>query len=150
MNTQHQDEDLQRTAPTLHRLKGREPFVVPEGFFAHFPHSVQAAAVAKDARTSPFLIWSRRLAWTLPVAALLVIALLLWRPQSVPDALDAAVATQGNGSWWDLFDDDLLREAVLDDAVGTAPTTLDLDDDEWLAYWEDQDLLDLYLDLERP
>lgn len=148
MNTQHQDEDLQRTAPTLLRLKGREPFVVPEGFFAHFPHSVQAAAVAKDARTSPFTSWSRRLVWTLPMAALLVIALLLWRPQGNTGTGNEAMAD--HGSWWDLFDDELIREALLDDAPGTSPTTLDLDDDEWLAYWEDQDLLDLYLDLERP
>lgn len=147
MNTQHETDDLERMAPTLHRLKGRDPMRVPQDFFEHFPHAVQKQV--NDAERTPpaAAIWLRRLAWSLPMASLLLVALLIWWPSNTSEHLNGTVTTNGNSScWWDLFDDDLLRETVLEEAEGPTPHTLDLDDDEWLAYWEDQGLLDLYMD----
>lgn len=146
MNTQHETDDLERMAPTLHRLKGRDPMRVPQDFFEHFPHAVQKQV--NDAERTPpaTAIWLRRLAWSLPMVALVVIALVLWKPAGIPGEADRVADT--GGSWWDLFDEEILHEAVHEVGTGPAPYTLELDDEEWLAYWEEQDLLDLYLEID--
>ena len=143
MNTEHEDKELQRLAPTLHEMKGRDPIVVPDDFFAHFPHAVQAMAVASEKHPVPAVRWMRRMAWALPVAALLVLAVfLVQRPAPAPDPTNNMLAEEA--AWWDLFEEDLLHEALYTDA--DLPHTVELDDDDWLAYWEDQGLLDLYMD----
>lgn len=74
MNDRHENEELERIAPTLSAREPRDPFVVPEGFFDRFPHEVQAAIAARARRRG----WAglpvpvRRLAFALPLIALLV------------------------------------------------------------------------------
>jgi hypothetical protein len=147
MNKQHDPDDLEQMAPTLHRLKGRDPIRVPGNFFEHFPHAIQMKVADGEGIAPSTSIWLRRLAWSLPMAAMVVLALLLWRPDGASGEATHQVADT-QGSWWDLFDDELLYEAVYEEGTAPTPITLELDDDEWLAYWEDQDMLDIYLELE--
>ncbi len=64
----HTDDPLNK-APLLRSLKnGPEPFMVPDGFFMQFPHTVQARVVKKG--SSARGVWLPRLALSLGVIAI--------------------------------------------------------------------------------
>lgn len=146
MNENHEHEELKRLAPTLHRLKGRDPFVVPDGFFERLPHAIQASLVEQEASASTWGIWSRRAVWALPVCAALVVAVFWAMPKETE--VDGPALAESQHVVWDEFDASEIPATWYADAPGLGATTLELNDSEWLAYWEEQGSLDLYLELE--
>lgn len=88
MEDQRDHEELERTAPTLHQLRGRTPFVVPEKFFDQFPYVVQARVHAERKKTWYDWLRTPTVAWRLalvPVLLLMVsMAVWLWSPVSGP------------------------------------------------------------------
>ncbi|MEX1131864.1 MAG: hypothetical protein WEC15_01445 [Flavobacteriales bacterium] len=76
---EHGTDEL-RDAPNLKKLAGHDPFVVPDGFFGRFPHSM-AKRVAKPASLRERLL------------AMHGIAFVLARPALVPAFLLVAGAT---------------------------------------------------------
>src|SRR5262245_38964403 len=86
MEPLNEHDELKRSAPTLAGLPKADPFVVPEPFFEHFPHHVQALVAAKGRSHS----WAGRwkLAIALPVVALLAFGawrLLRTAPTNAPE-----------------------------------------------------------------
>lgn len=69
-------------APLLRSLKGAaDPFVVPDGFFHRFPHTVQQRVVKKETGFESG-IWLKRLALSIGVIAVVVA---VWWALPVPD-----------------------------------------------------------------
>lgn len=148
--------ELKRMAPTLHAVPRKDPFLVPDSFFEHFPHQVQAAITRQDQRSSR--TWSpwKRLALAFPVLALLGLG--IWwitRPPAV--IADAAMAIVPlSDEELDLMDEEDVL-AALDGSAATSTSTTDLgqvdlqlNDDELLTYLETEgaDLTDLIIELE--
>lgn len=142
MMTPNEHDDIQRTAPLLHGIPKLDPFVESEDFFEHFPHQVQAAIHANEKKPFSSRLWLRRLAFALPVIAL-VMAGTWWalRTDSTPDSSTFSAETLPNDPSVidDLDDADLL--AYLDE-VGDAPNDMgtvdvELSAPELLAYLED-------------
>jgi len=89
------NEKLKRHAPRLHALGKVNPFKVPEGFFEHFPHRVQAVAAKPRATTA--MPWLKRVAIALPLVAVMAMAvhlLRLERQSAIPLDITAEEAAQ--------------------------------------------------------
>lgn len=147
-------DELKHLAPTLHGLKRTDPFTVPDGFFERFPHQVQAAIVERKRSSAPAWTWWMRAAIALPVVALAVTGLWMLRTQQ-PDATAQPVAvTPLTDRELDALDDaevlaafDLSRTNELtDEDLGAVD--LQLNEDELLAYLENEDITDLIVELE--
>lgn len=148
MEDRHEHEELHRLPPTLDGIPKGAPFVVPDAFFAHFPHRVQSLVSMPERR--PSAGW-RRVAIALPVLTVLGLgAWWLGREDVAPPPV-AAVALQAT----DLSEEDLetmdLPE-LLAGADGPSPWAdvhLDLSEAELLAYAEHEGL-DLTELTDRP
>jgi hypothetical protein len=136
MNDQGEQDDLRTIAPTLHRLKGGEPFVVPESFFDRFPHTVQTRVVARgDHRWRSILApWTWRLAAAGMAAVLVVFSIHLFRTSegtthSAPSMVHHTDAEeQLLHQWTDLEVMELLATtdgAVWEPGSGFTPTELE-------------------------
>jgi hypothetical protein len=141
MDRHDEHDDLERIAPTLHGLGGRDPFVVPEGFFDRFPHEVQDAIVAtgerKGWRALPRPL--RRLAIGLPMVALLAGAWWLLRP--APPAVAAELASTpslDDLSWTE--EHELLAGLEETELPSFEETTVELSEAELEAYFAHQDI----------
>lgn len=156
MEPLNDNEELERDAPFLAGLPKADPFVVPDGFFDRFPHQVQAAITAQQTTLAAAWPWWKRVSIALPIIAL--VSLGTWM-LSRPDAqveLSAATVTPLSDVELDAMDDqELLAAFDEEEEQDIAPDDLgevviDLNDDELLAYLEneDTDINDLITDIE--
>jgi hypothetical protein len=134
---EHMDDPL-KEAPLLRSLKGAsDPFVVSDEFFDRFPHIVQARLVKKQIAVARG-IWSKRLALSLGVIA--IIFALWWAlpvsERSIEDPINVQLVLDVSpqellvdGSMiWDVY-------AHADQPLFGA-VKLDLDENELFAYLE--------------
>ncbi len=141
MNEHREDDDLESLPPSLQRLKGSAPFVVPEGFFERFPHAVGAQIAERSGRTSE-RNWWRVLGPAASLATLL--AVFLWWSVNAPTT--SADQDTGDAHWTlaELDAYDPLDEHILLEEMGGLPewdrVDVDLTSDELLAYIEYSDL----------
>lgn len=136
MGTLPDNDDLKRLAPTLASLPKADPFVVPEGFFEHFPHRVQARVTA--ARPAPGLTpWVMRLAFALPVAAALAGSWWMLRGDDAAVRPVAVMIPTASVDELELLDSPEEFAALVEDGEATPELTasgVDLNEDE-LAVW---------------
>lgn len=135
--------DELRDAPVLHSLRGKDPFVVPDGFFDSFPHAVQQQALAKVA-PRPLAPWRRILRPALILGSLALIAGLAVRwPAPAPNDTSALLTVQ------DWTPEDLVRSGVdirsVQTLLGPDESLMDVvelpdDDHAVIAYLENEDL----------
>jgi hypothetical protein len=149
-------EALKRDAPFLAGLPKADPFAVPDGFFERFPHQMQAAITTP--RHSPGFAWSwwKRLAIALPVLAL--VGLGIWMLSGGDGHVEPATVavTPLTDGELDAIDDNEIFAAFDDTdaddmtAEDFGEVALQLNDDELLAYLEneDADITDLITDIE--
>lgn len=139
------NEELKRDAPFLAGLPKADPFAVPDGFFERFPHQVQAVITAQ--RPAPGFTWSwwKRLAIALPVVALACLgAWMLTDGDGSVDPPSVAVTPLTDGEL-DAIDDNEIFAAFDDSdasditAENLGEVALQLNDDELLAYLENED-----------
>lgn len=138
-------------APTLRRLKGHDPFVVPTGFFDAFPHAVQQRATSRIATDRS--VWTLRRA-IMPIIATGVIALVVvlisrWSPNATTAPTSPALTL-------DWTAEELVRSGVdirsVQTLVGPDEGLMDVvqlpaDDNAVLAYLENEDLsIDLLIE----
>lgn len=109
---EHATDEL-RNAPNLKKLAGHDPFVVPDGFFGRFPHSI-AKRVAEPPSLRERLL------------AIPGIAFVLARPAIVPAFLLVACAM----FYWAL-------PVPVDNKTPSIEVMAEFDP----AYWEDQELI---------
>jgi hypothetical protein len=156
MDHLNDNEELERDAPFLAGLPKAEPFVVPDGFFERFPHQVQAAVTAHRPGPSMAWRWWKRMAIALPIVALVSLGTwMLTRGNGPVEAPIVAVTPLTNGEL-DAIDDNEIFTAFDDTDAGTmtaedfGEVALQLNDDELLAYLEneDADIADLITDTE--
>ncbi len=144
---EHPDEhDALNEAPTLRGLSNHDPFVVPEQFFERFPHAVQQriSAESRTQRSWPGgLFRVPRLRVFFGSVALVAVVLAAWlvRPTSAPAPLAAvAVNIEPEEILHEDVDTEMLFTA-LDEEDGALNTLgLSADEDELLAYLENEDL----------
>lgn len=150
---EHSDEPNELTdAPFLRSVAKSDPFVVPEGFFDRFPHTVQQQALSGNRgseRSVPG--WQRLLRPALAIAsiALVATAALLWMER--PEATPAPVAEDTHWSESDLLHADMDVELLYTEFHPEADLMdvvhLPKDDDAVLAYLDNEDLpLDLLIE----
>ena len=135
MEDHHEQEDLERLAPTLMGLPKRDPFAVPDGFFDRFPHAVQARVTTRPA---PVIVWLRRAAIALPVLALLALGA-WWLNRREPGTADLAVEVPAPASEEDLYllaGDDLYVELALSEDLDAPAPDLELSAEELALYYE--------------
>ena len=135
MEDHHEQEELERLAPTLMGLPKRDPFAVPDGFFDRFPHAVQAHVTSRPA---PVVRWLRRAAIALPVLALLTLGA-WWLTRPEPGTADLAVEVPAPASEEDLYllaGDDLYAELALSDDLEAPAPDLELSAEELALYYE--------------
>ena len=135
MEDHHEQEELERLAPTLMGLPKRDPFAVPDGFFDRFPHAVQARVTSRPA---PVVRWLRRSAIALPVLALLALGA-WWSTRPEPGTADLAVEVHAPASEEDLYllaGDDLYAELALSEDLEAPAPDLELSAEELALYYE--------------
>lgn len=150
------NDDWKRDAPHLAGLPKADPFIVPDGFFDRFPHQVQAAIVAQRPATTFAWPWWKRLSIALPLVALMGSGVwILTRETPVAGIPVVAVTPLTDGELDAIDDQELL--AAFDETEAEEITTedlgevdIELNDDELLAYLEDEDtdLADLITEIE--
>jgi hypothetical protein len=153
MEVRDDHNDPARWAPTLHQLPKLDPFVVPEGFFEHFPHRVGAAIRASQA--SKARRWPVPMRWAMALPVLFLAGGAIWWFMDVP--VDAVAANYEVLAPIDLLDiSDALGADVLayveDEGaiVELGQVDIGLDENELLAYLEREriDLSELIIELE--
>ena len=145
MEPLNDNEELNRDAPFLASLPKVDPFVVPDGFFDRFPHQVQAAITAQQTTPAAAWPWWKRVSIALPIIALVSLGTwMLSRPYAQVE-LSAATVTPLSDVELDAMDDqELLAAFDEEEEQDIAPDDLgevviDLNDDELLAYLENED-----------
>ncbi len=149
---EERDDELEHLAPTLYRLKGHDPFVVPADLFARFPHRVQSSILELSDRSTPWYMPRKRWAWAIPMALAAGLWWAAYRPG--PSAETNGVARTEhvhNDLLLDgIHEDDLWAAYAQVDGNGTGPVLIDQEDEAILAYLEDAGALDLYMFTEEP
>lgn len=145
MEASNNNDELERIAPTLHRLQGRDPFMVPDGFFDRFPHEVQAAIVAREQLRgwAALPLLARRLAIALAVAA--VLAGGWWIRNNKPGTAIAQLSTTPCLDDLNWSEEHELLASLEEDLPTMEAADIRLTDDEIAAYitHENIDLTDL-------
>lgn len=144
-------EEPGRIAPTLFGLAKHDPFVVEEGFFTRFPHEVQA--LASTPQHAPIGIWLKRMAFALPVLALIAYGIhsLSDDPRSSGnDVASIAIPPEAAAHYMaftHLDIPELLAEVPAAEWPDLGTVTVQLSPDEAMAYvdLENIDLTDLIL-----
>jgi hypothetical protein len=142
METHTEQDDPLGQAPLLSGLAGRDPFVVPDGFFDRFPNEVRTIILARKHRGSFFRsAWSYRAAIAIPSMALL--AAVWWFAQRGPMDQGAHLASISIPSIDDLSaqeEGELLASIPSTQLASFATVGIDLNDDELAAYVEHEGL----------
>ena len=156
MEPLNDSNELKRDAPFLAGLPKVDPFVAPDGFFERFPHQVQAAITAQRPAAEPAWAWWKRLSVALPIIALCGLAAWMLARGSAQVELPAVAVTPLTDGELDAIDDNEIFAAFDEDdandmtAEDLGEVGLQLNDDELLAYLEneDADITDLITDIE--
>ena len=156
MEPLNNNEEPERAAPFLAGLPKADPFVVPDGFFDRFPHQVQAAITAqRPVQAFAWPMWKR---WSIALPIVALVGLGTWMLTRGSDhvELPAVAVTPLTDGELDAIDDNEIfaafDEADADNITGEdlGEVDLQLNDDELLAYLEneDADITDLITDIE--
>lgn len=147
---QHGEEHDELTgAPTLRSLPRTNPFVVPDGFFDRFPHTVQQQAIdAERTAGRGWLLFGRIPATRLALggAAALAVAIFSWTlwPASPDEPGTAETHWTAGELLHGGYDVELLYTELYPDLVEMDVVALPEDDEVVLSYLADQNLpLDL-------
>jgi hypothetical protein len=147
------EHDELKGAPLLRSIPPHDPFVAPDGFFDRFPHTVQAHIATSKRRPAWQLAMglpALRLAFgSAVVAGVAALVWSLWPAAPVePIAEVPPPSTEADALLLESMDDDLLLEAWdTGDAPALEEVDLPLDEDELLAYLENEDIpLDLLIE----
>ncbi len=139
MKELNDNEELQRSAPTLFGLPKQDRFVVEDGFFERFPHEVQALA-SKSAR-APLSIWLKRAAVALPAMALVLFAVHSLRGPEVSHASVPVSEEAWLSATLDQFDTRSILAGIPDeDWPQFDSVTVQLTPNEALAYVDQHDI----------
>ncbi|MBK9059504.1 MAG: hypothetical protein IPL81_06405 [Flavobacteriales bacterium] len=151
MKELNDNEELQRSAPTLFGLPKQDPFVMEDGFFARFPHVVQALVSAP--RSTHYGIWLKRAAFALPVVALIAFGIHRLSDDTLPsgNAVTSITISPDEADQY-MASTHLDTQELLADLPASAwpdlgTVTVQLSPDEALAYVDQEniDLTDLIL-----
>jgi hypothetical protein len=142
MTTRNEHDELSPLPPTLASIPKVDPFVVPEGLFERLPHQVQAR-VTGQRYVPTWSPWVKRLAFTLPLLAMLAGIWWMLRSPETPVEQAAVEIPETTFDELELFDDPAFYTELLETEEATlANADVDLTEDE-LAAWLELEQTDL-------
>jgi hypothetical protein len=139
------DTDDHRETPFLRDLKGRDPFVVPEGFFERFPLEVQEHIAARSgsrhrfARSfqGPLFRWSLA-GGAIAVLAVVLVTMLAREQDDVQEFPAVVLNVEPDEIELDAWDDTDLLTTMADEPALVASVGQELDTDLLLHYLENE------------
>ena len=136
----HTDE--LKDAPLLRSIPKHDPFIVPDGFFDHFPHAVQAMIVEQQ-RTIAKPWWSRLAIPTISFGLIALLVLVWWMIPTNQPELNTSVPEldeQTEFAVLDETDSDLLYALFDTSTTPMGNVDLQLETEELIAYLDNENL----------